>query len=119
MKMLTFTPESQGAEVVASEIPGRPARRGRALSRTNCSRSFRCTSNELAELMLWRSRRSPVGLVRKVIRDATVHRLIVPVLCGSALDFIGIQPLLDAVMYYLPSPADVPPVEGADPKERR
>ena len=52
-----------------------------------------------------------------MIRDATVHRLIVPVLCGSALDFIGIQPLLDAVMYYLPSPADVPPVEGTDPKK--
>ena len=45
--------------------------------------------------------------------------MIVPVLCGSALDHIGIQPLLDAVMYYLPSPADMPPVEGIDPKEER
>ena len=46
-------------------------------------------------------------------------RLIVPVLCGSALDHIGIQPLLDAVAYYLPSPADGPPVEGVDPEEAR
>jgi elongation factor G len=58
----------------------------------------------------------PLELVRKVIREATVHHFIVPVLCGSALDFIGIQPLLDAVMYYLPSPSDVPPVEGVDTK---
>jgi elongation factor G len=40
------------------------------------------------------------------------------VLCGSALDHIGIQPLLDAVADYLPSPADVPPIEGVDPKKR-
>ncbi len=38
--------------------------------------------------------------------------LIQPVLCGSALDGIGVQPVLDAVARYLPSPADVPPVEG-------
>ena len=38
-------------------------------------------------------------------------------LCGSALDHIGVQPLLDAVTYYLPSPADVPPVEGVNPKK--
>ena len=39
----------------------------------------------------------------------------VPVLCGSALDGIGVQPVMDAVGYYLPSPLDVPPVEGTDP----
>jgi len=53
-----------------------------------------------------------------VIRSATLARQIVPVLCGSALDYIGIQPLLDAVKLYLPSPADVPPIEGLDPKQR-
>ena len=52
-----------------------------------------------------------------MLREATLHRLIVPVLCGSALDHIGVQPLLDAVAYYLPSPADMPPVEGIDPKK--
>ena len=61
----------------------------------------------------------PAELVRRVLREATLHRLIVPVLCGSALDHIGIQPLLDAVSYYLPSPADMPPVEGIDPQKKR
>ena len=41
-----------------------------------------------------------------------------PVLCGSALDNIGVQPLLDAVAAYLPSPADVPPVEGVNPQKK-
>ena len=44
--------------------------------------------------------------------------MIVPVLCGSALDGIGVQPVLDAVADYLPSPADMPPVEGCDPKKK-
>lgn len=60
-----------------------------------------------------------VRLLRKVLREATLQQLIQPVLCGSALDYIGIQPLLDAVVYYLPSPADKPPVEGAGIADRK
>ena len=76
-------------------------------------------SNELAELVLAEAP-VPVDLVRQVLRDATLHRFIVPVLCGSALDFIGIQPLLDAVGVLLaPSPADKrPPVKGTNPKKK-
>jgi elongation factor G len=43
---------------------------------------------------------------------------VVPILAGSALDCIGVQPVLDAVAWYLPSPADVPPVEGLDPSKK-
>ena len=50
-----------------------------------------------------------------MVRDATIHMQIQPVLCGSALHGIGVQPVLDAVGYYLPSPEDRPPVEGTDP----
>ena len=68
-------------------------------------------SNELMELAL-QEQPIPPDLVRRVLRDATVHLQIQPVLCGSALHGIGVQPVLDAVQYYLPSPLDVPPVEG-------
>ncbi|MBF0209561.1 MAG: elongation factor G [Desulfamplus sp.] len=51
----------------------------------------------------------------KAIRLATIDRKIVPVLCGTALRNKGIQPLLDAINDYLPSPADVPPVKGVHP----
>jgi elongation factor G len=54
--------------------------------------------------------------VRAALRAATVAGKIVPVLCGAALRNKGIQPLLDAIVLYLPSPLDVPPVEGTHPK---
>src|ERR1700676_2571096 len=54
--------------------------------------------------------------MRKSIRKSTLGMKIVPVLAGSAFKNKGIQPLLDAVVDYLPSPIDVPPVEGTDPE---
>jgi elongation factor G len=56
--------------------------------------------------------------VRQLIREQTLARKIYPVLCGSGREHIGIQPLLDAVTYYLPSPLDRPPVVGTNPKNR-
>jgi len=57
-----------------------------------------------------------VGEMRKSIRKSTLAMKIVPVLAGSAFKNKGIQPLLDAVVDYLPSPIDVPPVEGVNPE---
>ena len=54
--------------------------------------------------------------MRKSIRKSTLAMKIVPVLAGSAFKNKGIQPLLDAVVDYLPSPVDVPPVEGINPE---
>jgi elongation factor G len=51
----------------------------------------------------------------KAIRSATLAIKIIPVLCGSAFRNKGVQPLLDAVVEYLPSPLDIPPVKGIDP----
>jgi elongation factor G len=56
-----------------------------------------------------------LGEMRKSIRKSTLALKIVPVLAGSAFKNKGIQPLLDAVIDYLPSPVDVPPVEGVNP----
>src|SRR5207253_2026524 len=49
------------------------------------------------------------------LRQGTLARTIVPVLCGSAIKNKGIQMLLDAIVTYLPSPADMPPVSGTAP----
>ena len=54
--------------------------------------------------------------LRAALREATIQRRLVPVLCGSAISGKGVHPLLDAIIHYLPSPADVPPVEGVEPK---
>lgn len=55
--------------------------------------------------------------LRTAVRQATLAGAVVPVLLGSSLRNKGIQPLLDAVVAYLPSPADVPPMVGFDPRD--
>ena len=54
--------------------------------------------------------------IRKALREGALRRELVPVLCGSAFKNKGVQPLLDAVIDYLPSPLDVPAIEGTVPK---
>jgi elongation factor G len=53
--------------------------------------------------------------LRIALRKATIQRNVTPVLCGSALRNKGIQRVLDAVVYYLPSPLDIPPITGINP----
>ncbi|HEX5443857.1 MAG TPA: elongation factor G, partial [Pirellulales bacterium] len=115
MKFLTFNSESLGQEIVAGEVPAEMLDDAR-LWRDQMLEKLYDYSNELMELALAESP-VPDELVERVLREATIHRLVVPVLCGSALDRIGIQPLLDAVARYLPSPLDRPPVEGTDPNK--
>src|ERR1700731_1097917 len=54
--------------------------------------------------------------LKRLIRKATIGSVFFPVLCGSAFKNKGVQPLLDAVVDYLPSPLDVPPIKGIDSK---
>ena len=54
--------------------------------------------------------------VRKAVRDAVMDAAFVPMMCGSAFKNKGVQAVLDAVCAYLPSPLDVPPVKGMDPR---
>jgi elongation factor G len=54
--------------------------------------------------------------IRGAIRKATIAAGLVPVLCGSAFKNKGVQPLLDAVVDYLPSPVDIPPIQGHHPQ---
>ena len=57
-----------------------------------------------------------IASLRAALRRATLTNRVVPILCGSAVRNQGIQPVLDAIMHYLPSPIDVPPVKGTNPK---
>ncbi len=72
-------------------------------------------SDEITALYL-DSKEIPESLINSAIRAQTLDRSIVPVLCGASLKNIGVQPLLDAVVDYLPSPAEVPAIVGVDPK---
>jgi elongation factor G len=53
--------------------------------------------------------------LRGALRNATIRGEVTPVMCGTALRNKGVQRLLDAIVYYLPSPLDVPPIEGINP----
>ncbi|XP_011624555.1 elongation factor G-2, chloroplastic [Amborella trichopoda] len=55
--------------------------------------------------------------LKKLIRKGTIDSNFVPVLCGSAFKNKGVQPLLDAIVDYLPSPLDLPPMKGTDPED--
>jgi elongation factor G len=57
----------------------------------------------------------PVPELKRVLRKATIEGILYPALCGSAFKNKGVQPLLDAVIDYLPSPLDLPPVKGINP----
>ncbi len=58
-----------------------------------------------------------IEAIKAALRKCTINLEIVPVLCGSAFKNKGVQPLLDAVVDYLPSPLDLPPVHGVDPDD--
>ena len=70
--------------------------------------------DELLEMIL-EEKEIPVDHLKRAIRKATLEIRLTPVLCGSSFKNKGVQPLLDAVIDYLPSPLDVPPVEGLEP----
>jgi elongation factor G len=115
MQMLTFTRESEGSEILASEIPAElrdEAEKWRARLLDEIS----LYDDELTEKLL---ADEPVDeeLLRRAIRRATLESKIVPVFCGSALQGIGVQPVMDAVQWYLPSPVDLPAIEGEDPEK--
>jgi len=113
MKFRRFTPETEGKEVVVEEIPDEH-RDDAELWRHQMLDELSHHDDKLLELLL-EEKPVPEALLCRVIRKATLAGRIVPALCGSALDGIGVQPVLDAVAAYLPSPLDMPPVEGIEP----
>jgi elongation factor G len=110
MKMLTFGGDRQSRDLTAVDIPTELRPRADEW-RTAMLEKLYGYSNELMELAL-QEEPIPPELIRRVLRKATVGLQVQPVLCGSALHGSGVQPVLDAVQHYLPSPLDVPPVEG-------
>jgi elongation factor G len=72
--------------------------------------------DELMEAYLLDETTVTPDMLRRALRKATLDMSVVPVLLGTAFKNKGVQPLLDAVVDYLPSPLDVPPVHGVDPR---
>ena len=112
MKGLVYKDESLGAEYEEVEIPAELVDEAQA-AREKMVETVAETDDEILEKYLGGETVSDDEL-RAALRSATVSLQLQPVFCGSAFKNKGVQPLLDAVTAYLPSPVDVPPVEGKD-----
>lgn len=113
MRMSTYSDE--GKTVKESPIP-EDLLEDAQLAREEMLESIYDLSDEVAELAMG-GEDIPNDLIRKALREGTLARKIQPVVCGSALHGIGVQGVLDAVKYYLPTPLDRPPVEGLNPRK--
>jgi len=72
-------------------------------------------NDEIMELALMEEE-IPTDLIRKTIRKATIDNLMVPVVCGTSYRNKGVQKLLDAIVDYMPSPLDIPAIDGINPE---
>jgi elongation factor G len=102
-----------GKEVDVTEIPAEFADAA-AIAREHLLEEISHYDDDLIEMIL-EEVEIPVARLKAAIRKATLEIKLTPVLCGSSFKNKGVQPLLDAVIDYLPSPSDVPPVEGVEP----
>ena len=110
MQLLTFSAEDGGKTVSTAEIP-EDVRDEAEIFRTDMLEHLYQFSDEMMELAM-EQQPIPTDLIWRVLREATLLRQIQPVLCGSALHGMGVQPVLDCAAKVLPSPLDRPPVEG-------
>ena len=111
MKAIVYKDEL-GKEQEVLEIPERLAEAA-AAAREHLLEEVSHYDDELLELILEEAE-VPEESLKQAIRKATLSTKLTPVLCGSSFKNKGVQPLLDAVIDYLPSPLDVPPVVGTE-----
>jgi elongation factor G len=111
-KALLWDDESLGAQYHTDEIPADLKEASRA-ARDQLLEAIADSDEALMEKYLEGGEITP-DEVHRALRIATLANQVVPVLCGSAFKNKGVQSLLDAVVRYLPSPLDKPPVEGVD-----
>jgi len=114
MQQIAWDADSLGATLYREEIEAALLEDARQ-QREQLLETLAEVDDDIMERYLAEERIDPATL-KGAIRKATVGLKLVPVLCGSALKNKGIQPLLDAIVDYLPSPVDVPPIKGSDPE---
>lgn len=115
MRALRFDEASRGMKVVEGDIPAELQAEAELTREALVEKAADVGDDAVQEEFLETGTLGEESL-RKAIRQGVVSGRLVPVLCGTSLRDKGIQPVLDAVVDYLPSPLDVPPVKGTHPK---
>jgi elongation factor G len=116
MRGIIYREETKGAKFEYCEIPPE-YREAAAAARNRLIEAVSEVDDQVMEKYVAEKEIDPIDL-KAAIRGATLRLEIFPVLCGSAFKNKGVQPLLDAVVDYLPSPLDVPPVVGSPPNAK-
>jgi len=114
MKGLIWNDESKGAEYETTEIPAE-LKDAAVAAREKLIEAVASVDDDLMHKYI-EGEEIAEKEIRAALRKGTIELKLVPVVTGSAFKNKGVQTLLDAVVDYLPSPLDVPPVEGANPK---
>ena len=114
MKAIIWLEETLGAKYEIRDIPEEYKAKAQEW-REKMVESIAETDDALMEKYL-EGQELTIDELKQALRKATINKQLVPVLCGSSFKNKGVQPLLDAVVDYLPSPLDVPPVTGINPK---
>jgi elongation factor G len=113
MKSIIWNDETLGAEYVTAEIPENLKKKAEAFH-AQLVETVAEHDDELLHKFL-EGENITTAELKRGLRQATIKLQLFPVLCGTAFKNKGVQPLLDAVVDYLPSPLDVPPIEGTNP----
>jgi len=113
-KSYTFSEDNRGSEVYTNDIPSEMAEAAE-IARLEMIEAIADFDEEIAEIFLMDETPSVEDL-KIAIRRLTLANEIIPVMCGTAFKNKGVQPLLDAVIDYLPSPEDIGSVSGKHPK---
>ena len=116
-KALYFDSESQGKNIDEKEIPEDLQEMAADYRKQLVERIAERDESAMEEY--FENGDLPEETIHRLLRDATLAGDIQPTFTGSALDYVGVQPILDGVNRYLPSPLDVPPVKGINPKPKR
>ncbi|HET9696099.1 MAG TPA: elongation factor G [Terriglobales bacterium] len=115
MKAILFLDETMGAEYVVEEIPENLKKKAQAFH-NQMVESIVENDDELLHKYMEGDTISPEEL-KASLRKSTIALKVFPVICGTAFKNKGVQPLLDAVVDFLPSPVDIPPIKGHDPDD--
>src|SRR5579862_8067765 len=113
MKAIIWNDETLGAEFAVQDIPPELQKKANAFH-SQMVETIVENDDDLLHKYMEGENISPEEL-RASLRKSTIALKLFPVICGTAFKNKGVQPLLDAVVDYLPSPLDIPPVEGTDP----
>jgi len=115
MKALYFDPKNDGKSIRTEAIPDDLVAAAKSWRENLFEELTKHDEKDLLTTAYLEGKEIPVDSIRQAIREQTLARRINPVLAGSGREHIGIQPLMDAITYYLPSPLDRPPVTGKIP----